>query len=213
MNLYNDIRGHRYDRSMSDPGPPDFPVSARPTYIHRPETGPAPWPDVPPPSFRRPTRWPTFAALTVALVAIGVGIAGWFSPTQRIEQSSTPSAPTYTEQQTADAKADVCNAFRTVRQAISVNSNRTSPTEGDFGATWAIAANSRLALDAGAGYLLDRLADEPATSASLAAELRSLAMMFRQAAVVFLAEEPDSTEEELKKEIEGQVSKVDGLCK
>jgi hypothetical protein len=153
------------------------------------------------------------AAMTVALLALGVGIAGWFRPPQRIEHPSTPFKPSYTEEQTAEAKTDVCNSFRLVRQAISLNSNRTSPTEGDFGSTWAIAANSRLALEAGASYLLDRLSDEPATSSDLAGAVRSLALKFRHAAVVFLAEEPEPTEQEVKRDVEAEITTVDNMCK
>jgi hypothetical protein len=198
---------------MTDPGSPQLPPAPGPYTFSRPDAGLAPWLGAPTPGFRKPTRWPVLAAMTVALLALGVGIAGWFRPPQQIEHTSTPSAPSYTEQQTAEAKGDVCNSFRLVRQAISLNSNRTSPTEGDFGSTWAIAANSRLALEAGANYLLDRLSDEPATSSHLAAAVRSLALKFRHAAVVFLAEEPKPQEQEVKKDVEREITTVDNLCR
>jgi hypothetical protein len=198
---------------MSDPGSPQLPPAPGPYTFSRPDAGPAPWVGAPPANLRKPAGWPVLAAMTVALLALGVGIAGWFRPAPRIEHPSTPFTPSYTEQQTAEAKRDICNSFRLVRQAISLNSNRTSPNEGDFGSTWAIAANSRLALEAGASYLLDRLSDEPATSSDLAAGVRSLALKFRHAAVVFLAEEPEPTEQEVKRDVEGEITTVDNLCK
>ena len=60
-------------------------------------------------AFGRPARWPAFTALAIALIGLAVGVVGWFRPVPHNNQP--PPKPTYTEQQTADAKAKVCAAF------------------------------------------------------------------------------------------------------
>ena len=67
---------------------------------------------------------PAIIAIAIALVAVAVAIAAWFTPAPKAE---VPAAKTYTEQETADAKKAVCEAFdwgkplsasRAARQAL-----------------------------------------------------------------------------------------------
>ena len=70
---------------------------------------PSGWPpQVPPPSSSGPSRLPTIIAIVIALIAVAVAIAAWFRPAPKAE---TPAAKTYSEQEIADAKKAVCDAY------------------------------------------------------------------------------------------------------
>jgi hypothetical protein len=164
-------------------------------------------------AFRRPAQWPTFAALVIALIALGVGAVGWFRPVPHTNQPPARTAPPFTDNQIADAKAQVCNAYSTVHTAVVVNTHRPNPIPGDAIGALAAAANGRLALYAGGDYLLDRLAAEPATPADLADAIRSLANKSKELAIVFLADEPDSAQDPLRRALDYDVETIDRLCK
>ena len=64
----------------------------------------------------RPARWPMFVMFLITLVAVGAAVAAWLRPMPH-NTSATPAAPTYSEQQVADAKAKVCAAYEKVLNA------------------------------------------------------------------------------------------------
>jgi hypothetical protein len=93
---------------------------------------------------------------------------GWFRPAPRNNQP--PPRPTYTEQQTADAKAKVCTAYGKLDRAVGVAktlSNGTDPL--------VTAINTRQVFDVFSRYLFATLSEEPATPADLAAAVRESA--------------------------------------
>ncbi len=106
----------RYHRSMSD-HPPSGPTSAHgasgypgpPAGFPGAPAGTPPWSPPPP---RGPSRWLTFLALAIAVIATGLAIVGWFRPSL----PPPAAAPTYTEQQISDAKARACAAFDVVKK-------------------------------------------------------------------------------------------------
>lgn len=116
-------------------------------------------------------RWAVPAALVIALVAAGLSTWALLRP----PSASAPSAPeapeSFTAQQTDDAKARVCAAFDTVRNAVSIQTNLNIGT--DAVAREAVAANARLATLGGGSYLLSRL--DPATPPDLADAIKTFA--------------------------------------
>ncbi len=77
---------------------------------------PSGWPPQgPPPSSSGPSRVPTIIAIVIALIAVAVAIAAWFRPAPKAE---TPAAKTYSEQEIADAKKAVCDAYERVNKAV-----------------------------------------------------------------------------------------------
>lgn len=102
-------------------------------------------------------RWLAPAALAVAVVSLGV--AAWAV----VSAPRPSSAPSFTGQQTAEAKTRACSAYETVHKAVVLQ------THADLGpepvAVAAVAAGSRLAMSEGATYLLARL--DPATPQGL----------------------------------------------
>jgi hypothetical protein len=134
--------------------------------------------------FRRPARWPTFAALAVALIALAVSLVGWFRPAPHNDQASAQSKPTYTAQQVADAKAHVCAAFERVHQAVDLA--HTHVGSSDYTTQLAAAALTHTALDAGSRYLLTMLAEEPAAPSDLSTAVRNEANAEQEALIGYL---------------------------
>lgn len=146
--------------------------------------GPPPWPQVAPP---RALRWPTFASLLVALVAIGLAIGCWFRPPPSTKASPAPPTPSYTDQQTADAKAHMCAAFAKVDHALDVAGARSGGND-DPTMQLAAATSTRQVLDAGSRYLLTELAEQPATPPDLATAVREQANSFQELMIGYLDE-------------------------
>jgi hypothetical protein len=162
----------------------------------------------PPVVVGRPARWPTFAALAIALIALAVGLVGWFRPVPHDNQP--PPKPTYTQQQSADAKAKVCAAFGKLDRAGGVNN--ALPRGSD---PVVAAVNSRQIFDVFSRYLLATLAEEPATPADLATAVREQARTLEE--VVILDEEGFSNSDpELKPVVDANSASADTirqLCK
>ncbi|BBU24747.1 hypothetical protein [Mycobacterium xenopi] len=161
---------------------------------------------------RQPSRWPSFTALLLAVIGIAVGLVGWFRPVQRYDRPG-PTAPRHTDQQIADAKTNICGAYRTSKNEVFVNTHRPNPVEGDEIGLLAVAANGRLAPYAGGDHLLKRLAAEPATPSDLADAVRSLANSYEEAGIRTLNYEPNSALDALRHDIDTDIGKIDGFCK
>jgi hypothetical protein len=153
-------------------GPPPAPVS----------TGPAQTPPVPPIAFGRPSRWPTFAALAIALVALAVGLVGWFRPAPHNNQP--PPKPAYTQQQIADAKADVCTAFGKLDRAVDLVQAQVG--SNDHATQIGVAALTEILLDFGGRYLSTTLDEKPATPSELAAAVRKKTSAYKEMLVNYL---------------------------
>jgi hypothetical protein len=145
-----------------------------------PPAGSAPvqTPPVAPTAFGRPSRWPTFAVLAIALIALAIGFVGWFRPVPHT--SPPPSKPTYTEQQTADAKAKVCAAVEKFDRAVTVGNSL--PRDSD---TLVTAINSRQIFDVFSRHLLATLAEEPATPTDLANAVREEASTLEEVVIAY----------------------------
>jgi hypothetical protein len=131
------------------------------------QPGPAAWQPAPP---KGQSRGLTYVALAVALIATVLAIVGWFRPTPP-PPAAHPSAPTYTEQQIADAKTRACAAMDVVQKGTTL---QTNPSQSDDPAmSNAQAAHAQLSLVAGSSYIRDNLS--PATPAPIADELHKAA--------------------------------------
>jgi hypothetical protein len=173
---------------------------------------PPPWPPGGSPAPTRRLSWPAFAALVIALVALGVAIGSWFRPAPNNKTpTAAPSAVTYSGQQVADAKASICGAYQQVRKAGDVAGSRSGGT--DPIAMLAVATSSRQVFDVGSRYLSTKLAEQPATPSDLAAAVRKLASIYQQLAIDYLAESPDSELDPLVRAGNEAHSTIEGLCK
>ena len=168
-----------------------------------PQTLPAP-----PMAFSRPAGWLALIALAFALVGIAVGFVGWFRPAPHNNQRS------YTEEQTADAKTNVCTAFGQVTHGIgladAVSANSSDPT-AKVGAV----ALARQALDFGSRYLFAKVAEEPATPPELASAVRQQANAFQDLLIGYVdgASSSDARQQPAQKASNEAADTVRRLCK
>lgn len=102
--------------------------------------------------------WLAPAALVIAVVA--VALAAW----GLVRSPSSAEVSAVSDEQSAEAKAQVCEAFEMVRNAVSLQTNADLGT--DRVATQAVAANARLATLGGGQFLLSRLDDGVPTELS-----------------------------------------------
>src|SRR6202011_4569125 len=101
-----------------------------------------------------------------------------------------PAAPTYTDQQVANDKANVCAAFDKVQHATDLAHSHVGSS--DYTTQLAASALTNVALDAGSRYLLTKLAQEPATPADLATAVRKEANAEQEALIGYLNGLPSS---------------------
>jgi hypothetical protein len=154
------------------------------------------------------SRWTSprtiaFAALAIAVVAAVAAIAAWIHP---------GGSHSYSDQQSAQAKTNVCAAARPVHQAVWVGT--PNPHPGDPVAQLAVAANVRLAMLGGGAYLRETLAAEPATPADLAKAVTSMATTLQQMGINYLARTGDkNVMASLKHDLDTEGAQVAGLCK
>jgi hypothetical protein len=139
-------------------------------------------PLAPPMAFGRPARWPWFTALAIALAALAVSLVGWFRPAAHNNQP--PPKPTYTDQQVADAKANVCTAFGKLERAVDVVN--AVPNGTDANEQLAAATSTRQVFDVFSRYLLAKLAQEPATPPDLATAVRKEASSLQEGVIGYL---------------------------
>lgn len=135
-----------------------------------------------------------FTSLVVAVVAIGLAIGCWFRPMPGSTGSPVPSAPSYTRQQVADAKTNVCIAFGKVDRALNLAD--AEPVSSDRTEQLAVAALTRIAFDGGSRYLLTTLAEEQATPPELATAVRKQANSLQELLIGFLDGVPNSDPEQ-----------------
>lgn len=146
--------------------------------------GPTPWPPQgPPPAPRGPSRLPTIVAIVIALIAVAVAIGAWFRPAPKPE---TPAAKTYSEQEVADAKKAVCDAYGKTDRAVQATGRKSGGQ--DPTAILAVAVNIRLALSESSSFLLRTLAENPAAPPGLQEQIRAAALAYQDIAIDQLGE-------------------------
>jgi hypothetical protein len=154
------------------------------------------------------SRWAALAALPIAVIAIAVAVVGWFYP-----HKIASSAPSFTDQQTKDAKMHVCAAFVTVDRAVVKSTHMKNPPEGGPIGALAVATNARLALYGGGAYLRDRLTLEPATPPDLAKPVGFVATALQEIGINYLAGAPDFDQDQLRQNLDAGIKTVAERCK
>ena len=149
------------------------------------------------------SRWLTYAALAIALVATVLAALAYFLPAHH--QASVP-------QQDGDAKANVCSAYKGAHRSVVVNTHMQSRNPNDAVAELSVATNARLALVGGGAYLKDRLAANTAAPADLVDGVNSFANTIEQLGMNYLIGVGTEVQDPLRKDLDTQVTQLDKLC-
>ena len=147
------------------------------------------------------------AALAIAVIAAAIAIAAWLRPAHE------SASPTFTDQQTAEAKTNICSAYTAVDQAVVANTHLANPIPNDPIGQLAVAADARLALLGGGAYLRDRLAAGPASPGDLAKALNSMANTIEQLGIGYLAGASNIVQDPLRHDLDSEITQMDELCK
>jgi hypothetical protein len=146
--------------------------------------------------------------LIIAVLAASVAVAGWFYPNK-----SASSTPTYTDQQTKDAKKHICETFMVVDRAVVRNSRLKNPPDGGPIGALSVATAARLAFYSGGSYLRDRVSQEPATPPDLAKSVNAMASNLEELAIGYLAGAADFTQDELRQSLDDKIKATVEICK
>lgn len=142
----------------------------------------------------------------LGLLGLIAGVGAWLRPLPTAESS----APVYSEEQVADAKKAVCEAYGEVSRAITAT---TSRDRGDDPTTkLVVAVNVRLALYAGGDYLRGSLSASPATPDELSDSVLGLAQAYQQVAIKQLGEAPRDDLDALADSAKSYASQIDKAC-
>jgi len=149
------------------------------------------------------SRWPTYAALAIAVIAVVLAALAYFHPAHNSASVA---------QQGGDAKANVCSAFASARKAVVINTHMQSPNINDPIAELSVATNARLALIGGGAYLRERLAANTAAPADLANAADSLANTMQQLGINYLTGAGKDVQDPLRKDLNSQITQIEKLC-
>jgi hypothetical protein len=141
----------------------------------------------------------------ITLIAVAAAVAAWLRP---MPEKKSPAAPTFGEQQVADAKAKVCAAYQKVRRANEANATRNGGDDPNL--QLLVAVNERQIYVASSAYLLTTLGDEPATPSDLAVAVRKLADEYQVVTLNFLASDTSKQERDAADQA---WSTIQSLCK
>ena len=156
---------------------------------------------VPVPRWSDASRWPTYAALVIATIAAVLAGLAYFHPAHNGASVA---------QQGGDAKANACSAYANARKAVIINTHLQSPNPD---AQLAVAANARLALIGGGGYLRDRLAANTAAPADIAAAANSFATTLEQLGINYLTNATNDVQNPVRQTLNNEINQLDTLCK
>lgn len=134
------------------------------------------------------SRLPNAIAIAIAVVALAVAAGAWFRPLPKPE---APAAKVYTEQEVAEAKKAVCEAFGKASQTLAVNSAKASVNPAD---SFVIAVNTRLAVQSANEFLSHSIASHPSTPPDLSSSIEQLAAAYE---AIVLGQIGDASQPEL----------------
>ena len=154
------------------------------------------------------SKWLTIAALALAVLAIAGAAVGWFYP-----HKSATAAPTYSDQQTKDAKKLSCETFVLVDRAVVRNSRLKNPENGGPIGALSVATSARLAFYGGGSFLKDRVSQQPATPPDLTKALNTIGGTLQELSIGYLAGAPEFAQDQLRQNLDAGIKTVADICK
>ncbi len=166
-------------------------------------SGQAPW--MPPSPVQKASRATAIIAVVVSLLALALAAAAFFKP----QHDATPAAPQYSDQQVADAKKNVCDAYNAMDAATR---NAGGLRSDDPNQKFMISINTRLAFNTAADHLLAVAEQSPAGPSDLLAATKALALAYQKIVLAQTAEAPTDTLERLYTESDNSVDSIKQAC-
>lgn len=163
----------------------------------------APWPpSAPSPG---PSRLLPILGVVLGLLGLATGTAAWFRAAP-----SHSAAPAYSEQQVADAKKAVCEAYAKGVRSMRVVTGRVvdNPSEA-----LPVAVNSRLAEVAVANYFINTAAANPAAPSEIKSMMSQLAKAYEEVALIQLADGTPTDYQAQKQFVNDSVQTLDEICR
>jgi hypothetical protein len=144
----------------------------------------------------------------VAVAALGLAIGAWFRPTTTTP--AVPTTPQYSEQEVADAKKNLCDAYDTMYRAVKKAGTTTSE---DPNQRYMIALNTRLAFNTSADFLLGELGRNPASPSDLQEAVRRAAISYQSMVLAQIAESNKDELDTAYAEVDSGHNAVKTACK
>ncbi len=167
-----------------------------------PQAG-APWP--PPAPLPGPSRLLPILGVVLGLLGLATGTAAWFRAAP-----SHSAAPAYSDQQVADAKKAVCEAYAKGFRAIRVSGTKKPDTPDEI--LPATVINARVAEVAAANYFLNSADLNPASPPELLDLIRQLGAIYEDVAVTQLADGSRQDVHPIAAQADELMPKIDQLC-
>lgn len=145
---------------------------------------------------------------SVALIASVVAAAAWFRVTA--ESDANDPTPQFSEQEIADAKQEMCQAWNKTYRAIRSTGEKS---DTDPNHAYLVAVNTRLAFHASADYLIDTLREQPAVPSSMAADVKKLASAYYDTAISQLGNAPQSEFKNSNEEMDEADAQLYAACR
>ena len=152
-----------------------------------------------------PSRVPLIIAIVVALLALALAAAAWFRPAP----DPTPAAHQYSDQQVADAKKNLCDAYATMLRAIKGAGALSSE---DPNQKFMLALNTRMAFNTAADYLVSEASINPAAPSNLLDDSRNLARAYQQMVLAHTADAPKEEIDAIYGEMDSGEAAIKKTC-
>ena len=165
---------------------------------------PQPWQSPAPVQGRSPARWLPILGAGLGLLGLIAGVGAWMRPAP-----SGGAVPVYSDQQVADAKKAVCEAYAKGMRSIRIVAKRQPANDAD---RLGVAVNSRVGLVAVSTYFNDKLEANLGAPSEIREQLAKLAHQYQEVALAQLADGTPSDYKSNLEAIDATVAELDKLC-
>lgn len=166
---------------------------------------PQPRPLQAPVQARTPSRWLPILGAGLGLLGLIAGVSAWMRPVP-----SGVAAPVYSDQQVADAKKAVCEAFgQGIRSIRAAGARKPDDPADRFPVT---AVNIRLAAIAVGNSFFHAVSANPAAPSELSELISQLGQAYQDIALIQLADGQKADFDPLISKADKLVSQTEGIC-
>jgi len=160
---------------------------------------------MPPAPVQKASQVPVIIAIVISLLALGLAAAAFFKP----KHDDAPAAPQYSEQQVADAKKNLCDAYDLIRRAVSEVGSVTSE---DQTVKFMLSLNTRLSFNTAADQLFAVSGQNPAAPPGLLNAAQTLGASYRKIVLALTANTGDDELKPLYEAADTSIASIKQAC-